>query len=74
MTELTLTESRLARAAWYLLITGIVCLMATVLAGAVELSITGSAAGAGNQSLFFTGDNLSAFWNGTAWHVWAVTP
>ena len=46
----------------------------SILAGAVELSITGSAAGAGNQSLFFAGDFLNATWNGTAWQITAVTP
>ena len=45
----------------------------SVLAGAVELSITGSFSGSGNQSLFFAGDNLSAFWNGTALNVTAVS-
>ena len=46
----------------------------SILAGAVELSISGSFAGSGNQSLVFSGDNLSAFWNGTNLSVSAVTP
>ena len=45
----------------------VLCL--SILAGAVELSISGSFSGSGNQSLFFAGDNLSAFWNGTALNV-----
>ena len=45
----------------------VLCL--SILAGAVELHISGSISGSGNQSLFFAGDNLSAFWNGTALNV-----
>lgn len=41
----------------------VLCL--SILAGAVELHITGSFSGSGNQSLFFSGDNISAFWNET---------
>lgn len=41
----------------------------SILAGAVELSISGSFAGSGNQSLFFTGENVSAFWNGSTLNV-----
>ena len=48
----------------------VLCL--SILAGAVELQISGSITGSGNQSLFFAGDNLSAFWNGTALNVTAV--
>ena len=50
----------------------VLCL--SILAGAVELYVTGSFVGIGNQSLFFTGDNLSAFWNGTNLRVSAVAP
>jgi hypothetical protein len=50
----------------------IVALSSCYLAGAVELHISGSFTGTGNQSLFFTGDNLSAFWNGSILNVTAV--
>lgn len=49
----------------------VLCL--SILAGAVELSITGSFSGSGNQSLFFAGENVSAFWNGTNLSVSAVS-
>ena len=49
----------------------VLCL--SILAEAVELHISGSISGSGNQSLFFAGDNLSAFWNGTALNVTAVS-
>lgn len=45
----------------------------SILAGAVELQISGSISGSGNQSLFFAGDNLSAFWNGSILNVTAVS-
>ena len=45
----------------------------SILAGAVELQISGSFSGDGNQSLFFAGDNLSAFWNGSSLNVTAVS-
>ncbi|MCK9569579.1 hypothetical protein M0R72_11620 [Candidatus Pacearchaeota archaeon] len=45
----------------------------SILAGAVELSISGSFTGNGNQSLFFTGENVSAFWNGSNLSVSAVS-
>lgn len=45
----------------------------SILAGAVELSISGSFAGSGNQSLVLVGDNLTAFWNGTAFNATAVS-
>ena len=45
----------------------------SILAGAVELSISGSFSGSGNQSLFFAGENLSAFWNGTNLSVSVVS-
>ena len=45
----------------------------SILAGAVELHISGSISGSGNQSLILVGDNLSAFWNGTALNVTAVS-
>ena len=45
----------------------------SILAGAVELSISGSFSGNGNQSLFFAGENVSAFWNGTNLSVSAVS-
>ena len=44
-----------------------------IVAGAVELQISGSISGSGNQSLFFAGDNVSAFWNGTILQVTAVS-
>ena len=50
----------------------IVALSSCYLAGAVELHISGSFSGSGNQSLFFAGDNLSAFWNGSILNVTAV--
>lgn len=46
----------------------------SILAGAVELHISGSISGSGNQSLVLVGDNLTAFWNGTALNVTAVAP
>lgn len=49
----------------------VLCL--SILAGAVELSISGSVSGSGNQSLFFAGDNVSAFWNGSILNVTAVS-
>ena len=48
----------------------VLCL--SILAGAVELQISGSISGSGNQSLFFAGDNVTAFWNGTLLNVTAV--
>jgi len=59
----------IARAAglWML----VLCL--SILAGAVELSITGSFSGSGNQSLFFAGESVSAFWNGSTLNVTAVS-
>lgn len=45
----------------------------SILAGAVELSISGSFSGSGNQSLFFAGENVSAFWNGSNLSVSAVS-
>lgn len=45
----------------------------SILAGAVELQIYGSITGSGNQSLFFAGDNLSAFWNGSILNVTVVS-
>lgn len=45
----------------------------SILAGAVELHISGSFSGSGNQSLFFAGENVSAFWNGTNLSVSAVS-
>ena len=50
----------------------IAALSSCYLAGAVELRISGSFTGTGNQSLFFAGDNLSAFWNGSILNVTAV--
>lgn len=49
----------------------VLCL--SILAGAVELHISGSISGSGNQSLVLVGDNLSAFWNGTVLNVTAVS-
>ena len=45
----------------------------SILAGAVELHISGSISGSGNQSLVLVGDNLSAWWNGTAFNATAVS-
>jgi len=52
---------------------GMLIFCLSILAEAVELRISGSISGSGNQSLFFAGDNLSAFWNGTALNVTAVS-
>lgn len=52
---------------------GMLVFCLSILAGAVELSISGSISGSGNQSLFFAGDNVSAFWNGTILQVTAVS-
>ena len=41
-------------------------------ASGVELSIVGHSTGQGLQVLNFSGDNLSAVWNGTAWNITAV--
>jgi hypothetical protein len=49
----------------------ILCLAAWQASG-VELSIIGHGAGQGLQVLNFSGDNLSAVWNGTAWNITAV--
>ena len=49
----------------------VLCL--SILAGAVELHISGSISGSGNQSLVLVGDNLSAWWNGTAFNATAVS-
>ena len=49
----------------------VLCL--SILAGAVELHISGSISGSGNQSLVLVGDNVTAFWNGTALNVTAVS-
>ena len=49
----------------------VLCL--SILAGAVELHVNGSFVGNGSQSLFFAGDNLTAFWNGSVLNVLAVS-
>lgn len=49
----------------------ILCLAAWQASG-VELSIVGHSAGQGLQVLNFSGDNLSAVWNGTVWNISAV--
>lgn len=49
----------------------VLCL--SILAGAVELHVNGSFTGNGNQSLFFAGDNLTAFWDGSILNVTAVS-
>ena len=49
----------------------VLCL--SILAGAVELHVNGSFTGNGSQSLFFSGDNLTAFWNGSILNVTAVS-
>ena len=51
----------------------ILALCLSILAGAVELQISGSITGSGNQSLFFAGDNVTAFWNGSLLNVTAVS-
>ena len=52
---------------------GMLVFCLSLLAGAVELSISGSISGSGNQSLFFAGDNVTAFWNGSILNVTAVS-
>jgi hypothetical protein len=47
---------------------------ACMLAGAVELSITGVATGSGLQNLSFSGDILNVTWNGTAWNITGALP
>jgi hypothetical protein len=49
----------------------VLCL--SILAGAVELHVNGSFDGNGSQSLFFAGDNLTAFWDGRILNVTAVS-
>ena len=49
----------------------VLCL--SILAGAVELHVNGSFVGNGSQSLFFAGDNITAFWNGRILNVTAVS-
>jgi hypothetical protein len=51
-----------------------VCLLAVWvgLSNAATLSISGSATGNGTQLFQVAGDNLTAFWNGTAWNVTGV--
>ena len=49
----------------------VLCL--SILAGAVEMHVNGSFVGNGSQSLFFTGDNLTAFWDGAVLNVSAVS-
>jgi hypothetical protein len=48
----------------------------SILAGAVELHISGSSSGTGLQNLSFVGDalNVSLLQNGTGWNITAVTP
>ena len=52
----------------------VLCLL--ILAGAVELHISGSSSGTGLQNLSFVGDalNVSLLQNGTGWNITAVTP
>ncbi len=50
----------------------VLCL--SILAGAVELHITGNATGAGLQALNISGDWVNATYNGSAWTITAVTP
>ena len=56
-----------------MLLGGMLVFCLSILAEAVELHISGSISGSGNQSLFFAGDNVSAFWNGTSLNVTAVS-
>lgn len=41
----------------------------SILVQAATLSISGSATGNGSQVMEIAGDNLTAWWNGTAWHI-----
>ncbi len=41
----------------------------SLLVEAATLHISGAATGNGSQILEVCGDNLTAFWNGTAWNV-----
>jgi hypothetical protein len=52
----------------------VLCL--SILAGAVELHISGSSSGTGLQNLSFVGEalNVSLLQNGTGWNITAVTP
>ena len=47
----------------------------SILAGAVELHISGSSSGTGLQNLSFVGEalNVSLLQNGTGWNITAVT-
>jgi hypothetical protein len=45
----------------------------SILAGAVELHISGSISGSGNQSLVLVGDKVTAFWDGRILNVTAVS-
>ena len=48
---------------------GILVFCLSILSQAATLSISGSATGNGSQVLQVAGDNLTAWWNGTAWHI-----
>lgn len=41
----------------------------SILTQAATLSISGSATGNGSQVLQVAGENITAWWNGTAWNV-----
>lgn len=64
----------IALALWWGVLAAIVCaaLAACYAAGAVELSIIGHSSGQGLQVLNFSGDNITAVWDGTAWNITAV--
>ena len=49
----------------------LICML-SILAQAATLHISGSATGNGSQVLQVAGDNLTAWWNGTAWNVTGV--
>lgn len=51
---------------------GMLVFCLSLLAEAATLSISGSAVGNGTQILEITGQNITAFWNGTAWNVTGV--
>lgn len=48
---------------------GMLIFCLSLLAEAATLSISGSATGNGTQLLEIVGQNITAFWNGTAWNV-----
>lgn len=59
----------IAAIVWGILLFAAFIILYGELSHAATLSISGSATGNGSQVMEIAGDNLTAWWNGTAWHI-----